>query len=104
MKKITTGIFILIIASVFTSFRNTDRPVITGSSPVSYHSFIGDTILYPEEKHFKNIQQLTFAGDNAEAYWSFDGKYLVFQHRNPAEGFQCDQIFYGKVPQKPGEK
>ena len=26
-----------------------------------------DTILYPEEKHFKNVQQLTFGGDNAEA-------------------------------------
>ena len=34
-----------------------------------------DTVHYPEEKHFKNIQQLTFGGDNAEAYWSYDSKY-----------------------------
>src|SRR3954447_16543264 len=27
-----------------------------------------DTLHYPEEKHFTNIQQLTFGGDNAEAY------------------------------------
>lgn len=63
-----------------------------------------DTIHYPDEKHFKNIQQLTFGGDNAEAYWSFDGKYLVFQRTNPKEGIDCDQIFIGKVPQRPGEK
>ena len=29
-----------------------------------------DTLIYPEEKHFKNIRQITFGGDNAEAYWS----------------------------------
>lgn len=63
----------------------------------------GDTLLYPDETHFKNIQQLTFGGDNAEAYWSFDSKYIVFQRTNPKEGLNCDQIFMGKVP-KPGEK
>lgn len=64
----------------------------------------GDTILYPEEKHFKNIQQLTFGGDNAEAYWSYDGKYLVFQGRYQSRGIDCDQIYYAKVPQNPGDK
>jgi hypothetical protein len=38
-----------------------------------------DTILFPGETHFANVQQLTFGGDNAEAYFSFDGKWLVFQ-------------------------
>lgn len=41
-----------------------------------------DTLKYAEETHFKNIQQLTFGGDNAEAYWSYDSKYLVFQRTN----------------------
>jgi Tol biopolymer transport system component len=45
------------------------------------------------EKHFKNIQQLTFGGDNAEAYFSFNGKYLSFQSNNPQWGLKCDQIF-----------
>ncbi|MFN2457088.1 MAG: TolB family protein [Chitinophagaceae bacterium] len=62
-----------------------------------------DTILYPEEKHFKNVQQLTFGGDNAEAYWSYDGKYIVFQRTSVKDGISCDQIFMGKVPAK-GEK
>jgi len=30
-----------------------------------------------EQKHFKNIRQLTYGGDNAEAYFSFDGKNLL---------------------------
>jgi TolB protein len=63
----------------------------------------GDTLQYPEETHFKNIQQLTFGGDNAEAYFSFDGKYLIFQRTNPAVGIPCDQMFIGKVPAN-GEK
>ncbi len=63
-----------------------------------------DTLRYPEETHFKNLQQLTFGGDNAEAYWSYDGKWLVFQRTNVKEGVNCDQIFVGKVPTKPGEK
>lgn len=63
-----------------------------------------DTLHYPEEKHFKNIQQLTFGGDNAEAYFSFDGKYIIFQRTNPKDGLLCDQIFVGKLPAKPGDK
>src|SRR5574343_1092303 len=46
-----------------------------------------------QEKHLKNLQQLTFGGDNAEAYFSFDGKHLSFQSNNKAWGLNCDQIF-----------
>lgn len=45
----------------------------------------------PREVHLKNVRQLTFGGENAEAYWSFDGTKLVFQARHkPGEG---DQIY-----------
>jgi TolB protein len=53
---------------------------------------IVNTLHYPKETHLKNIKQLTFGGDNAEAYWSFDNKKLVFQASNNW-GLQCDQIF-----------
>ncbi len=49
--------------------------------------------LQAEEPHLKNIRQLTFGGDNAEAYFSFDGKHLSFQSNNAAWGLECDQIF-----------
>ena len=64
---------------------------------------IPDSVLFSGEKHFKNIRQLTFGGDNAEAYWSFDGKSIIFQRTNPKEGLICDQIFIGKIPTKPEE-
>lgn len=70
----------------------------------SIHSPGSDTLIYPDEKNFRNIRQLTFGGDNAEAYFSYDGKWLVFQKTNIKEGILCDQIFVGKIPEKAGEK
>ncbi len=43
------------------------------------------------EKHLKDIRQLTFGGENAEAYWSPDGKHLIFQNSPTPDS--CDQIF-----------
>jgi len=44
-----------------------------------------------ESRHLRNIKQLTFGGQNAEAYFSPDGKKLIFQStRDPVK---CDQIF-----------
>jgi Tol biopolymer transport system component len=52
-----------------------------------------DTLRYEKEVHLKNVRQLTFGGDNAEAYWSFDNSKLVFQAKNEKWGTQCDQIY-----------
>lgn len=46
-----------------------------------------------ESKHLSNITQLTFGGDNAEAYFSFDGKNLSCQITNPKWNVPCDQIY-----------
>lgn len=70
---------------------------------VNFLSAQSDTLHYPEETHFRNLRQLTFGADNAEAYWSYDGKYIVFQRTAPKDGVPCDQIFIGKVP-KNGKK
>lgn len=56
-------------------------------------TWVSNKIHYPQEKHLKNIRQLTFGGDNAEAYWSFDGKSIVFQANTKEWGLTCDQIF-----------
>lgn len=45
----------------------------------------------PGETRLGNIRQLTFGGENAEAYWSFDEKRLIFQSTRPP--FTVDQIF-----------
>ena len=47
--------------------------------------------LVPEEKHFTHVTQLTFGGQNAEAYWSKDGKHIVYQTLQP--NFPDEQIF-----------
>ncbi len=43
------------------------------------------------ERHLKNVRQLTFGGQNAEAYFSPDGKRIIFQ--STRDGLKCDQIF-----------
>src|SRR5438093_7084316 len=45
----------------------------------------------PEEKHLRNMKQLTFGGENAEAYFSGDGRRLIFQSKR--DGRACDQIY-----------
>lgn len=53
-----------------------------------------DSLRFAGEVHLRNIKQLTFGGNNAEAYFSFDDSLLIFQSDweeiNP-QG--CDQIF-----------
>ena len=51
----------------------------------------GRPLLLPNEKHFRNLKQLTFGGENAEAYFSSDGKQLIFQATRDGRG--CDQIY-----------
>ncbi len=52
---------------------------------------VADTVHDARETHFADVRQLTFGGENAEAYWSPDGKELVFQSTRPP--YDCDQIF-----------
>ncbi len=97
MKKLVSILPALMVMLILTSFENSAK-LTTDDSRLTT-----DSILYPEETHLRNVQQLTFGGDNAEAYFSFDGKWIIFQRTNPKEGIICDEMFIGKVP-KPGEK
>lgn len=45
------------------------------------------------EVHLANLRQLTFTGQNAEAYWSVDGKKLAYQAQFPGSGYPDEQIF-----------
>ncbi len=56
-------------------------------------------IHYNQEVHLQNIRQLTYGGENAEAYFSFDDDMLVLQVSDKKRGINCDQIFYGRIPQ-----
>ena len=52
------------------------------------------TVIAPVEgeRHLRNIHQLTFSGNNAEAYFSADGKRIIFQ-RQPDITTGCDQMY-----------
>ena len=53
-----------------------------------------DSLRFPGETHLRNVRQLTFGGNNAEAYWSPDSRQLVFQSDWAALNPQgCDQQF-----------
>jgi TolB protein len=71
-------ILLMLIAAAFSSFARV---------PIS----LDDALRLPEEKHLRNIRQLSFGGENAEAYFSADGKKLIFQ--STRDGRACDQIY-----------
>lgn len=108
MKKTISATAILITLFLFASafnnsfYRPTSQTSILNNQDRKLSTF-ADTIHFPGEKHFANVQQLTFGGDNAEAYFSFDGQWIIFQRTNPKEGIMCDEMFIGKVPTN-GEK
>jgi len=66
----------------------------TQSSPENNYNPANDTLRYDQEVHFKNIKQLTFSANNAEAYWGFDDTKIIFQSDNPEWGADCDQIYF----------
>lgn len=44
-----------------------------------------------DDRHMKNVTQLTFEGDNGEAYFSWDSLKLIFQSNRG--GYACDKIW-----------
>ena len=48
-------------------------------------------VLFENERHLKNVQMLTFDGENAEAYFNFSETKLIFQSTHGK--YECDQIF-----------
>jgi Tol biopolymer transport system component len=59
--------------------------------PVPPGAASADSLIRPGEGHFEHLWQLTFGGQNAEAYWSQDGRKLTFQ--STRDGYPCDQQF-----------
>ncbi|NNK20673.1 MAG: hypothetical protein HKP07_05150, partial [Flavobacteriaceae bacterium] len=89
MRKI---LLLLVITAVFSCKSEPKKTEATSETTTSLMAG-SDTLIYPEEKYFKSIRQVTFGGDNAEAYWSFDDSMMIFQSNNKEWGMECDQIF-----------
>ena len=89
-------IFGVLVCSIF--FFSCKQNSKTKEDGTSGATEVKNQLVYDEEVHLKNVKQLTYGGDNAEAYWSFDNKYLIFQRTNAEDGVECDQIFIGSIP------
>ena len=59
--------------------------------PVPPGATRADSLIREGESHFAGLWQLTFGGQNAEAYWSSDGRSLIFQ--STRDGWPCDQQY-----------
>ena len=58
--------------------------------PQSVPAVAAPSLTLPQEIHLANVRQLTTTGENAEAYFAFDGERVSFQSTGQ---FPCDQIF-----------
>ncbi len=97
--SITILLFVLGFTACKTEAKKEAKETLKKEDGHSGATVIVDQIHYPQEKHLQNIKQLTFGGDNAEAYWSFDGESIVFQANNKDWGLECDQIFTMPITQ-----
>jgi len=85
----------ILIALLLFSFACSSKTEVQTEIQNEVHSASDSLLLTTEEmKYLKNIKQLTFGGNNAEAYWSFDDSMLVFQSDYSEWGVECDQVFY----------
>ncbi len=84
---------LLLLSALISCKNSSEKETIDKTISEEIEVTTNDSLIYPEEIHFKSIRQITFGGDNAEAYWSFDDKQMVFQSNNPNWGLECDQMF-----------
>lgn len=83
---------VLLLIVLFISL--TSGIILKTSAQKQNYNKSNDTLRFTGETHIRNIRQLTFGGNNAEAYWSFDDKQLIFQSDWKEINSQpCDQIF-----------
>jgi Tol biopolymer transport system component len=63
----------------------------SSETPFRTGSETADHLILEEERHLASLRQLTFSGQNAEAYWSTDDQWIMFQ-ATPRDA-RCDQQF-----------
>jgi Tol biopolymer transport system component len=85
---------LLLVAGIGLELGAQQKSGLSGVGP-AVHGAPDDPLRDPRETHLRHVKQLTFGGQNAEAYFSYDGKRLIFQ--STREPYKCDQIFIMNV-------
>jgi hypothetical protein len=93
-RVVLWAVLLLPVATCGCAGKPAPAPVPAAPSPAA-----GANLTELESRSFRELQQLTFGGENAEAYWAFDGKQLSLQARRPGQG--CDGIY--RLPVTTGE-
>lgn len=89
-------VHLILVFSLFSACSNSSKKE-ESKEEVKLEETIDSTstkLIKEGETNFVSLRQLSFGGDNAEAYWSFDDSKLVFQVTNPEWDLECDQIYY----------
>src|SRR5689334_17392754 len=86
----TTAVTIVTAVVACSSGPRSSSPALS-STPATNRSLSVE----PDERHLTNLRQLTFGGENAEAYFSRDGRRLIFQ--STRDGRTCDQQYVMNV-------
>ena len=86
MRQLISAAAIVIAAGSFLSFRAAGQPATTQAPTATSTAATGKA-----ERHLRNIRKLTSGGENAEAYFSADGKRLIYQ--STRREYPCDQIY-----------
>ena len=79
------------VALVLIGCANTKTGTIVSENKPVVNEKQAEVTIFEGETHFKNIRQLTFGGENAEAYFSHNADKLIFQSKR--DDLQCDAIF-----------
>jgi len=83
-RKVTTGLLVAAAAAVSLGAGSHGTPVPKTAVPA-------DSLIRDGEAHFAHLWQLTFGGENAEGYFSADGRKLIFQ--STRDGYPCDRMY-----------
>lgn len=83
MKRLSAIVFLAVASACSASEPPLPQSIVAKAEP---------SLSLPEEVRLTNVRQLTDGGENAEAYFSFDGTKLTFQNTG-RDGYKCDRIF-----------
>lgn len=88
---------VILIAAIGLQAQATSKPgpsptfQLAAAAPNPFQAAPGDPHRDVRETHLRDVKRLTQTGSNAEAYWSWDGKRIIFQ--STRDGRDCDQIY-----------
>lgn len=86
---IFTATLVILTAACIKKVESQSRDKAIAASAAAVDS--AGVLIYPGEKHLANVKQLTFGGQNAEAYFNRDCSELIFQ--STRDGHECDAIY-----------